>query len=142
MARRLAHHLTEQDRAIELVRAAAEDLPFEDGSFDFAVSALVLCAVEDQPRALGEVRRVLKPDGRLLFIEHARSEDDGLARWQDRLNWLNQFVVNCDCNRATLQGICTAGFSITDVTHGELKKVPPFVRPLVVGTAVASSSEL
>ena len=140
MARRLERRMKEQDRAIELVRAAAEDLPFEDGSFDFAVSTLVLCAVEDQPRALGEVRRVLKPDGRLLFIEHVRSEDDGLARWQDRLNWLNQLVVNCDCNRATLQEIAAAGFSVTDVLHGELKKAPPFVRPLVVGTAVASSS--
>ena len=136
MARRLERRMKKQDRAIELVRAAAEDLPFEDGSFDFAVSTLVLCAVEDQPRALREVRRVLKPDGRLLFIEHVRSEDDGLARWQDRLNWLNQFVVNCDCNRPTLQGIRAAGFSITDVTHGELKKAPPFVRPLVLGTAV------
>jgi ubiquinone/menaquinone biosynthesis C-methylase UbiE len=141
MARRLERRLKAQNRTVELVRAAAEDLPFEDETFDFVVSTLVLCAVEDQPRALGEVRRVLKPDGRLLFIEHVRSEDDGLARWQDRLNRLNQFVVNCDCNRATLQGIDTAGFSITDVTHGELKKVPPIVRPLVVGTAVASSSE-
>jgi ubiquinone/menaquinone biosynthesis C-methylase UbiE len=139
MARRLSDRLKEQDRAIELVRAAAEDLPFEDESFDFVVSTLVLCAVEDQASALGEVRRVLKPDGRLLFIEHVRSEDDGLARWQDRLNRLNQFVVNCDCNRTTLQGIDAAGFSITDVTRGELKKVPPFVRPLVVGTAVAAS---
>jgi ubiquinone/menaquinone biosynthesis C-methylase UbiE len=136
MARRLERRLKEQDRAMKLVRAAAEDLPFEDGSFDFAVSTLVLCAVEDQSRALGEVRRVLEPDGQLLFIEHVRSEDDGLARWQDRLNWLNQFVVNCDCNRATLQAIQAAGFSITDVTHGELKKAPPFVRPLVLGTAV------
>ena len=56
--------------------------------------------------------------------------------WQDRLNWLNQLVVNCDCNRDTLQGIRAAGFSITDVTHGELNKAPPFVRPLVLGTAV------
>jgi ubiquinone/menaquinone biosynthesis C-methylase UbiE len=139
MARRLSDRLKDQDRAIELVRAAAEDLPFENESFDFVVSTLVLCSVEDQQRALGEVRRVLKPDGRLLFIEHVRSQDDGLARWQHRLNWLNRFVVNCDCNRATLEGIHTAGFSVTDVTHGELKKVPPFVRPLVVGAAVASS---
>ena len=140
MARRLERRLKEQNRTVELVREAAEDLPFGDECFDFVVSTLVLCAVEDQPRALGEVRRVLKPGGRLLFIEHVRSEDNALARWQDRLNRLNQFVVNCDCNRATLQNR-QAGFSITDVTHGELKKVPPFVRPLVVGTAVASSPE-
>ena len=110
MARRLERRLNEQERTVELVRAAAEELPFEDGSFDFAVSTLVLCSVEDQPRALREVRRVLEPDGRLLFIEHVRSDDDGLARWQDRLNRLNRFVVNCDCNRSTLQGIRAAGF--------------------------------
>jgi ubiquinone/menaquinone biosynthesis C-methylase UbiE len=140
MARRLERHAREQGRAIELVRAPAEDLPFEDGSFDFVVSTLVLCAVENQPRALGEVRRVLKPSGRLLFIEHVRSEEDRLARWQDRLNWLNQFVVNCDCNRPTLDGIRAAGFRIADVAHGELLKAPPFVRPLIVGAAIPDAT--
>ena len=140
MARRLERHINEQARPVQLVRAPAEDLPFEDASFDFAVSTLVLCAVESQPRALGELRRVLKPDGRLLFIEHVRSEEDGLARWQDRLNWLNQFVVNCDCNRTTLDGIQRAGFSVVDVARGELLKVPPFVRPLIVGAAASSSA--
>jgi ubiquinone/menaquinone biosynthesis C-methylase UbiE len=138
MARQLERRLKEYDGPVELVRASAEDLPFEDGAFDFVVSTLVLCAVEDQARALGQVRRVLKPDGRLLFIEHVRSQEEGLARWQDRLNWLNQFVVNCDCNRPTLQGIQAAGFSIPEVTHGELKKAPPFVRPLIVGAAAPS----
>ena len=115
--------------------ASAEELPFEDGHFDVAVSTLVLCAVKDQSAALGEIRRVLKPDGRLLFIEHVRSKEPRLARWQDRLNAFNQFVVHCDCNRDTLKGIRAAGFTITDLTRDELKKVPPFVRPLVVGTA-------
>jgi ubiquinone/menaquinone biosynthesis C-methylase UbiE len=139
MARRLERHVKEQDRSVDVVRAPAESLPFENGSFDYAVSTLVLCSVENQSRALGELRRVLQPDGRLLFIEHVRSEDDGLARWQDRLNWLNQLVVNCDCNRPTLQGIRAAGFSIADLTHSELQKVPPFVRPLVVGAATPES---
>jgi ubiquinone/menaquinone biosynthesis C-methylase UbiE len=137
MARRLERRLKDYDRQVKLVQASAEDLPFEDGSFDVAVSTLVLCAVEDQAAALREVRRVLKPDGRLLFIEHVRAQEPGLARWQDRLNWLNQLVVNCDCNRPTLQGIQAAGFRISEVTHGELKKAPPFVRPLIVGAATA-----
>lgn len=144
MLRRLDRHAKEQDRPIEVVRAPAEKLPFENGRFDCVVSTLVLCAVEDQPRALGEALRVLKPDGRLLFIEHVRSQEDGLARWQDRLNWLNQFVVNCDCNRPTLDGIEAAGFSIATVTHGDFPKAPPFARPLIVGTATphaSSSSE-
>jgi ubiquinone/menaquinone biosynthesis C-methylase UbiE len=139
MARRLQRRLTEHDTLpAELVRAPAEALPFQDGRFDMAVSTLVLCAVEDQPRALGEIRRVLKPDGRLLFIEHVRAEDPRLARWQDRLNGFNHRMVGCDCNRPTLDGIRAAGFTIADVAHDELKKAPPFVRPLIVGTAVAS----
>ena len=63
-----------------VLRAPAEDLPFEDGSFDTAVSTLVLCGVDDQPRALRELRRVLRPGGRLLFIEHVRSDEPQLAR--------------------------------------------------------------
>jgi ubiquinone/menaquinone biosynthesis C-methylase UbiE len=136
MALRLERHAKEQPRPVELVRVPAEELPFENGSFDVVVSTLVLCSVENQPRALGEVRRVLKPDGRLLFIEHVRSEEPGLARWQDRLNWLNQLVVNCDCNRPTLDGIRNAGFTLADLSHGELPKTPPFARPLIVGAAV------
>ena len=142
MARRLEHHVKDQSRPIQLVRASAENLPFEDGSFDFVVSTLVLCSVQDQPRALGELRRVLKPDGRLLFIEHVRSEDDRLGRWQDRLNWLNRLVVNCDCNRRTLEGIRAAGFSIAALTQSELPKVPPFARPLIVGAAIQGSASV
>ena len=62
-----------------LLRAPAEDLPFNDESFDVVVSTLVLCTVDDQPRALREVRRVLRPGGRLLFMEHVRSDDAKLA---------------------------------------------------------------
>jgi ubiquinone/menaquinone biosynthesis C-methylase UbiE len=135
MVRRLKQHVDEQGRPIQVVMAPAEHLPFEDGSFDTAVSTLVLCTVDSQPDALAELRRVLKPDGELLFIEHVRSQEEGLARWQDRLNWLNRLVVNCDCNRPTLDRIQAAGFDITSVTHGELPKSPPFARPLIDGTA-------
>ena len=68
-------------------------------------STLVLCGVDDQPRALRELRRVLRPGGRLLFLEHLRSDDPALARLQDRMNWLNRLVVCCDCNRPTLDSI-------------------------------------
>ena len=144
MIRRLERHVETQDRPVEVVRAPAEHLPFEDESFDCGVSTLVLCAVESQPGALAELHRVIKPGGQLLFIEHVRSQEDGLARWQDRLNWLNQLVVNCDCNRPTLDGIRGAGFSVASVTHGQLPKAPPFARPLIVGAAArraASGSE-
>ena len=137
MLRRLEQRVREQAPKAKVVRAPAEQLPFEDDAFDVAVSTLVLCGVDDQARALGELRRVLRPGGRLIFIEHVRSDKPGLARWQDRLNGLNKFVACCDCNRRTLDSIKAEGFEVTKVDHTELKKVPPFVRPLVVGTATA-----
>src|SRR6184192_3519577 len=100
MMRRLERRLRESSRAALVLRAPAEDLPFEDESFDVAVSTLVLCTVDDQPRALRELRRVLKPGGRLLFIEHVRADDQRLARWQDRLNGLQTRLGHgCNCNR-------------------------------------------
>jgi len=123
-----------------VLRAPAEDLPFDDHAFDVAVSTLVLCGVDDQPRALRELRRVLRPGGRLLFIEHLRSADPATARLQDRINWLNRLVVCCDCNRPTLDSIRQAGFTLTDAEHTALPKTPKFVSPAVMGTAAAPAA--
>jgi ubiquinone/menaquinone biosynthesis C-methylase UbiE len=136
MVKRLERHIRERRPDAKLLRAPAENLPFNDGSFDVAVSTLVLCTVDDQPRALRELHRVLRPGGRLLFIEHVRSDDEKLARWQDRLLPLNTRVAHgCHCNRRTLDGIRGAGFQVTQLERDTLKHAPPFVRPLVVGVA-------
>jgi ubiquinone/menaquinone biosynthesis C-methylase UbiE len=136
MARRLERHLVERTPTPKLLRVPAEDLPFEDDSFDAAVSTLVLCTVSDQQQALRELHRVLRPGGRLLFIEHIRSDEPRLARWQDRLNGLQRRIGHgCNCNRATLDTIAGAGFSVTQLERDELHKAPPIVRPLVVGVA-------
>jgi ubiquinone/menaquinone biosynthesis C-methylase UbiE len=137
MVRRLQRHAEEVRPGVRVLRAPAEDLPFEDDSFDVAVSTLVLCSVDDQPRALRELHRVLRPGGQLVFMEHVRSEEEKLARLQDRLNWLNNLVAHCDCNRPTLDSMREAGFSVEEVEHGTLEKAPPFVRPLVAGAAAA-----
>jgi len=123
-----------------VLRAPAEDLPFDDDSFDVAVSTLVLCGVDDQPRALRELRRVLRPGGRLLFIEHVRSADPGTARLQDRMNWLNRLVVCCDCNRPTLDTIRGTGFAVAQVEDTVLPKAPPFARPAILGSATAPAA--
>jgi SAM-dependent methyltransferase len=117
-----------------VVEASAEALPFDDASFDTVVSTLVLCSVSDLERSLGEVRRVLTPGGRLLFLEHVRApEGSSLARWQDRLNPIWRAVAGgCNCNRDTVGALTRAGF---DVDARPAGFAPPFVRPVVVGAA-------
>jgi ubiquinone/menaquinone biosynthesis C-methylase UbiE len=136
MARRLERKLADYALPARVVRARAEDLPFEDQSFDFAVSTLVLCTVDDPKRALGEIHRLLKPSGQLLFLEHVRADEPGLARWQDRLQPLQGRIGHgCHCNRRTLQNIEGGSFRVAEVTHDRLPKAPPIVRPLIIGAA-------
>ena len=137
MLKRLERKARERNSRATILRAPAEDLPFEDASFDTVVSTLVLCGVDDQPRAVRELRRVLRPGGRLIFIEHVRSDDPQTAKMQDRMNPLNRFVVCCDCNRPTLDTVRSAGFAVTELEQTELPKAPPFGRPLIIGTATA-----
>jgi SAM-dependent methyltransferase len=119
-----------------VIEAPAEDLPFDDGSFDTVVATLVLCTVQDPPRALAEARRVLVEGGRLLYLEHVRSTRPGLARWQDRLErpW-GFFAGGCHPNRATDQEIAGAGFWIDSLEREKLPKAPRIVRPLIRGVA-------
>src|SRR5512132_1155121 len=139
MVRRLERRAREQAPQATILRAPAEDLPFEDGTFDTVVSTMVLCGVSDQPRALRQIRRVLRPGGQLLFIEHVRSGDPWLARHQDRMNWMCQAVMRCDCNRPTLTSIEEGGFAVADIEHRTMAKAPSFASPLIVGSATAPS---
>ena len=136
MLKRLERRAIAEAPSTMVLRAPAEDLPFEDETFDVVVSTLVLCGVDDQPRAVREIRRVLRPGGRFLFLEHVRAADPTAAKKQDRMNWLNRVVVCCDCNRPTLDTIEEVGFRVTAVEHTELPKAPPFVRPAIVGSAI------
>lgn len=142
MLRRLQRAASRAAQPVNVLRAPAEDLPFEDATFDTVVATLVLCGVDDQPRAVREIRRVLKPGGRLLFVEHVRSDDAALARRQDRINWLNRMVVGCDCNRPTLRTIEQGQLAIDELIRGVLPKSPSFVRPMIVGSATRSTDEL
>ncbi len=120
-----------------LVTAPAESIPFEDDAFDTAVATLVLCTIPDPVAAIAELARVLKPGGRLLFIEHVRSDDPDRARWQDRLEKPWRFMADgCHCNRDTEAMLTASAFQVESLKHGKLPKSPPIVRPLIRGAAV------
>jgi ubiquinone/menaquinone biosynthesis C-methylase UbiE len=140
MVRRLQRRANELAPDAKVLRAPAEDLPFEDASFDVVVSTLVLCGVDDQPRTLRELHRVLRPGGTLIFMEHVRSQEPKVARLQDRMNRINNIIVHCDCNRPTVDSIRAAGFSIEQLERGTIAKAPAFARPLVVGVAHAGGA--
>ncbi len=140
MSKQLRPKLAQSDHSAELLEAPAEQLPFQDESFDTAVVTLVLCTVPDPHAALAETKRVLKPQGRLLFLEHVRSENPGTARWQDRLERPWRFLGDgCYCNRDTLATLAAAGFEVSAVETGELPKAPPIVRPLIQGSATPNA---
>lgn len=136
MVKQLRNRVAELGSAAQVVEAPGEKLPFEDDSFDTVVVTLVLCTVPDPTATLAEIKRVLKPDGQFLFMEHVRSPDPGLSKWQDRLEKPWRFVGDgCHCNRDTEAAISAAGFRLSDVEHPELPKAPPIVKPMAKGAA-------
>ena len=139
MAVRLREKLESEGAAparVSVVEAPAEELPFDDGSFDTVVSTLVLCTVQDPQRALLEARRVLVEGGQLLFLEHVRGESGRLSWWQDRLErpW-GAIAGGCHPNRPTGDSLADAGFWIEQLDRGRMPKAPRFVRPLISGVA-------
>jgi len=135
MLRRASKRAAETGREVTLMTASVENLPFEDGTFDTVVGSLLLCSVGDPARSLAEIRRVLKPDGQYLFLEHVRSDDPDLARSQDRWEGVWRVIgQGCHPNRDTLPRIESA-FTIDEVERGEVPFGPKIVRPYVLGRA-------
>lgn len=136
MTRRAEEKAAELDLPVRFVQASGEKLPFSDGEFDTVVATLVLCSVDDQAEVLAELKRVLKPGGRFLFIEHVRSDDPKLARWQDRLErpWAT-LGMGCHPNRRTLESIESAGFEVEELERSTLPRSPAVTRPTIAGRA-------
>lgn len=110
---------------LDILRAPAEAIPLPDASCDTAVVTYTLCSVADPLQALRELRRVLRPQGRVLFCEHGRSPEPGVARWQDRLNPLwRRLAVGCNLNRPVRGLFDAAGFRIETLREFYLDKTP------------------
>lgn len=136
MRARLEAKVAESGREATLASACAEHIDAEDAAFDTAVCTLVLCTVPDPSVALAEISRVLKPGGRLLFIEHVRSERPRIARLQDLVRPLYKVVGRgCNPNRDTLASIREAGFEIDSHRREIAPKTPPTENELLVGSA-------
>jgi ubiquinone/menaquinone biosynthesis C-methylase UbiE len=135
MRARLSAKLGQAGVPVDLVDAAAGALPFPDESFDAVVSTLVLCTVPDQRRALGEIRRVLKPTGGLVFFEHVRAH--GLTAFaQDMITPLTRVVAaGCHPNRDTVAALAGAGFRIETITTIRPRPHMPLIAPFVHGVA-------
>jgi ubiquinone/menaquinone biosynthesis C-methylase UbiE len=138
MRARLDRRVPEARVPVEVRPARAEALPFDDDRFDTAVSTLTVCTIPDPEGALGEVHRVLRPGGRLLFLEHGGA---GGKRgvWQRRLRpYWRRFAGGCDLTRHALPTIEAAGFKVDDVEVVEPKGAPGLMLPFAFGSAVAS----
>jgi ubiquinone/menaquinone biosynthesis C-methylase UbiE len=106
---------------VDLLEASAEAVPLDDASIDTVVTTWTLCTIPDAPRTLAELRRVLRPAGALLFVEHGRAPEPGVARWQERLDPLWRRVAGgCHLNRKIDDLISSNGFRIDALTNARL----------------------
>lgn len=146
-------HLTEPDKHMRMqlmnkladshfadakvLACAAESIDSADHTYDCVFVSLVCCSVNDVPSALAEIKRVLKPGGRLLFLEHVAAPQGSQRRmWQNILNapW-GKLAGNCHLNRDTERSLVDAGFELEHITRESLRKAMPLVRPSIRGVA-------
>ena len=137
MHRLAAKRIAQAGLNVELVGLPAEEIPMQNASFDTVVCTYTLCTIPDPIQALGEMRRVLKPGGKLLFCEHGKAPDESVQRWQDRLNgaW-GKIAGGCNLNRKVPDLLAEGGFDVQDMDTMYL----PGPKPLTFnywGTAVA-----
>jgi len=138
---RTARRISAAPFPIERVRLTAERLPFPDARFDCVVSTWTLCSIPDALAALREVRRVLEPGGRFVFLEHGRSDDPRVARWQDRFNPIQRVIgVGCNLNRPIDALVRGAGFAITRLDRYVIEGEPRIMAEMYRGMASPRAS--
>ncbi len=125
MNKRAQKRIKQAGIAVAQNQLRSEALPFGDKSFDCIVSTFTLCSVTDAPQAMQEVFRVLKPEGKFLFLEHGLSLEPNIERWQRRLNGIQQwFGDGCQLTRNIRELVAAHPFSEVDSSEAYLDKIP------------------
>lgn len=125
---RLLAMASEKSRSVpsELIEGSAESIPLDDASIDTVVSTWSLCTIRDVAAALAEIRRVVKPDGQLLFVEHGLAPENSVQRWQNRLTpFWKRLAGGCHLNRPISSLIQDAGFHIAQMQTGYMPGPKP-----------------
>ncbi|OBU24650.1 MULTISPECIES: class I SAM-dependent methyltransferase [Photobacterium] len=120
-----------------VLSCSTESIEADDDFFDYVFVSLVCCSVKDVAASLQEIKRVLKPTGRFIFLEHVAAEPGSQCyHWQQRLNFIWRRVAdNCHLNRATEQSITDAGFVIEEIQYEKMQKMIAVVQPTIRGIA-------
>jgi ubiquinone/menaquinone biosynthesis C-methylase UbiE len=125
MHRRAQQRVRQSGIEVDQRVLSSDQLPFADGTFDCVASTFTLCSIDNVSRALAEVYRVLKPGGRFLFLEHGRSPDARVQRWQRRLNWLEMHLADgCRLDRPIPALVAAQPYAAVNIEEFYLEKTP------------------
>lgn len=138
MRKRAAPRIADLPFPVDWLDLPGEEIPLDDHSVDTVLVTYTLCTIPDVGKALSGMRRVLKPGGRLVFLEHGLAPDPGVQRWQNRLNGLwGRFAGGCNLNRDPASLIRKAGFRIEQVDAHYARGTPKFAGFMTAGVALA-----